>query len=1286
MTKFIHLRTHTEYTLCSGAIKVKKFVGYLKEHKIPATAMTDRHVMFGVLEFSLACMKEGIQPIIGCETVLNINELIYGKDKKFFSKDEEINSFAKVILIAQTDEGYLNLMSLISNSYLNREEGVIPHVNLEDLLKKKNGLIILSGSIKGCFEKLLLQGKDDKAEEILQFFKENFKDHFYVELQRHGWQDEIKIEPKVLELAYKHNVPLVATNDCYFMKKDMFEAQDALSCIATGRYVTETDRERLTPEHYFKSEDEMIELFHDIPEAIENTVNIAKRISTMSYKRKPTLPHFPLVDNTPKDEKQELLDDIFPDYIVDVEAGTIEPKVINNPEKDKKSKITVDEAIALIKQSKVGLEYRLQQKFKTDKITDETEQQQVREKYIKQLKYELSVIIKMDFPGYFLIVADFIVWSKNNDVPIGPGRGSGAGSVVAWAMKITDLDPIKFSLFFERFLNPERVSMPDFDVDLCQRGRHRTIEYVQNKYGHEMVAQIVTFGKLQAKAVIKDVGRVLQMGYSSVDKISKMIPFNTELAEALEMDPDLQQQRKDDEQIDKLLTIALQLEGLNRHSSMHAAGVVIGDKPLELICPLFFEDGADMPVIQYTMKYAEETGLVKFDFLGLKTLTIIKDAVELVEKFRKTKIDISNIDLADQKVYDMLKEADSIAVFQIESTGMRGMLKQIKPDNIEDIIALISLFRPGPMDSIPTYIRRKHGLEEIVYPHEKVEKILKDTYGIIIYQEQVMDIAKALAGYTLGGADMLRRAMGKKIKEEMARQRGIFVEGCKKYSDIEADKANEIFDLLAKFAEYGFNKAHAAAYAVIGFQTAYLKRYFPVEFMISTINIEINDTDKINFYLEDIKKHNIKILPPDINTSVAYFNPEYIDIQGTKDPKVERYYGDKELAVRYGLGGIKGVGIDIMEAVVKERETNGKFKNIFDFCTRMGSKIVNKKTIESLSKSGAFDSIHDNRRQIFESCEVLSSFAKSEEESKNNPQMDLFGGATTTKIYPKLVNIDDWVGYERFQKEFEAFGFYLQNHPLDTNKEELYSKGITFLREALSDDVQDTAIVRLAGIVISTTIKSSDKGRYAFLSVSDPTGLIELSLFNNDLIAQRKDWLDDKQHMQLVFECTVLKKAETEPRFLIKDMWLLDEYLKNTSSGVEKVRYPKKKTFSSFNFKKKDGEEGGEVSGENKGTQNNEQIAVQKQHYEPKSEYKPQPVKIFEKINLTVESSRGVRELSELLNTCKKDNIPQKTHIVINTSDATGKTIAIELPDEYSIDNINFNRIRNIYGISNVEC
>ncbi len=829
---YIALRNHTTYSLCKGAIKIADLIEKAKSLKMPALAIMDSQNLFGALEFSMACKKAGIQPILGCEMMIDFNL----QDSKNISNVDFTENLCKTPLIATSEEGYRNLMFLVSESYLKRQNGIIPFVNFELLKQKSSGIIALSGGCEGLIGKLLLQGQDKQAQKILLEIKEIFNNNFYIEITRHGIKNEDLIEEKLLQLAFENSLPIVASNDVYFLTPEMHEAQDILSCIYEGHSLVEENRKKNSPEQYFKNYEQFLELFKDLPEAIANTINIAKKCHTMAFERSPTLPKF-------------------------------------------STEVNFDEAHELRNQSLEGLKMRLKSKFLIEESDAET-QQKIEKHYFERLEYELGIIIKMNFSGYFLIVSDFIKWAKNNEIPVGPGRGSGAGSIIAWSLQITDLDPIRFGLLFERFLNPERVSMPDFDIDFCQSRRDEVIDYVQKKYGTDYVAQIITFGKLQARAVLKDVGRVLQMPYSQVDRICKLIPFNAveavTLEKAIEMDKDLQQAIQDDPQINKLVDIALKLEGLNRHASTHAAGVVIGDRPLREICALYNDEGSTMPAVGYSMKYAESAGLVKFDFLGLKTLTTILETVKLVDKTRGIKIDIAHLRLDDKKTFEMLASGDSIGVFQIESSGMRAVLRQMRADKIEDIIALISLYRPGPMDNIPTYIRRKHGEEKIAYPHPLLEAVLKETNGVIVYQEQVMEIAKILAGYSLGGADLLRRAMGKKIKEEMDQQRAIFVEGAKK-NNVSEHQANEIFDLVDKFAGYGFNKSHAAAYAMISYQTAYLKAHFLPEFLTASINLEIDNTDKINIFLQVAKSHKITVLAPDINQSQADFSIEILN-------------------------------------------------------------------------------------------------------------------------------------------------------------------------------------------------------------------------------------------------------------------------------------------------------------------------------------------------------------------------------------------------------------------------
>lgn len=855
---FISLRNHTTYSLCKGAIKIPELIEAAVAEKMPALAIADCGNLFAALEFSTYCKKAGIQPILCAEMLVDFGE----KDLRNASNLDIERSLAKMPLIAATEEGYKNLMYLVSYSFLHRESGLSPHIKFALLKEKSKGLIALSGAVEGVIGKMLHDEQEKKLDEIIKELQNIFSpQNFYIEITRHGTEAEKKLEEKFIAIAFKHNAPLVATNDVYFISEDMHEAQDVLNCIGEGRFFLESDRKKNSPQQYFKSQKAMEALFSDLPEALENTVNIAKKCAVMAFERPPTLPKFS--NEKDFDEREALKNEAY--------AG-LRMRLAHKFEIEKIAQESVEKNPSTEKNNAEN-----SQENKTEELTH---QEKITQEYFARLDYELSVISKMNFAGYFLIVSDFIIWSKKNDIPVGPGRGSGAGSVVAWSLQITDLDPIRFGLLFERFLNPDRVSMPDFDIDFCQSRRDEVIEYVQKKYGKDYVAQIITFGKLQARAVLKDVGRVLQMPYNQVDRICKLIPFNAieavTLEKAIEMDKDLQKAIKEDPQVTKLVDIALKLEGLNRHASTHAAGVVIGDKPLTEICALYSDDAESMPAVGYSMKYAESAGLVKFDFLGLKTLTTIFEAVKLIGKNRGIKIDISKIPLDDKTTFEMLAKGDSIGVFQIESSGMRSVLKQMRADKIEDIIALISLYRPGPMDNIPTYIRRKHGDEKINYPHPLLEPTLNETYGVIVYQEQVMEIAKVLAGYSLGAADLLRRAMGKKIKEEMDAQRKIFVEGAVK-NGVASAQASEIFDLVDKFAGYGFNKSHAAAYALISYQTAYLKANFPVEFLVASINLEIDNTDKINVFLQVAKDHGIKILPPNLNESEAYFSIEKLN-------------------------------------------------------------------------------------------------------------------------------------------------------------------------------------------------------------------------------------------------------------------------------------------------------------------------------------------------------------------------------------------------------------------------
>ena len=882
MNHFIHLHVHSAYSLAEGAIKVKDLVKLCVANKMPAAAVTDTNNTFGAMEFALEAAKAGVQPIIGAQALYT---------------DEEY----QLVLLAQNEHGYRNLSRLLSDAYMDGDAQKVV-ISKEDLKAHNEGLICLSGGPEGPIDQNLLHKQNDKAQEHFLHLKECFGDRFYTEIQRHGLAEEAQVEEALIDLAYAHDVPLVATNDCYFADRAAHEAHDALLCISEGRYVTEDDRRKVTPEHYFKSSEEMMALFEDLPEAIANTSVIAQRCSYLLEPVKPLLPPFDTeggrseVEELKAQAKEGLrwrLDNfVMPSCHSDRPEGVEESEAVSDPSANARDDGNMWEKV-----------------------------------YWDRLKFELDIIIDMGFPGYFLICSDFIKWAKEQNIPVGPGRGSGAGSVVAWALKITDLDPIALGLLFERFLNPERVSMPDFDVDFCQDRREEVIRYVQDKYGHDKVAQIITFGKLQARAVVRDVGRVLQMPYGQVDRIAKMIPNNpanpTTLQEALDDDPDFRLEIKKEETSEKLIEIALQLEGLYRHASTHAAGLVIGDRPLHELVPLYRDPRSDMPVTQFNMKFVELTGLVKFDFLGLKTMTVVQRTVDLIDE----DIDILQVPLDDPKAYELMAKGDTVGVFQLESTGMRDALRKVKPNRFEDIIALVSLYRPGPMDNIPKYVAIKDGREDPDYMHPILQPFLEETYGIMIYQEQVMQAAQELAGYTLGGADLLRRAMGKKIQAEMDAQREMFVKGANDNNEVPEKQASEIFDQIAKFAGYGFNKSHAAAYALIAYWTAWLKANYPLEFMAASMTLDLGNTDKLSIFKQDLDRMKVELRQPCVNHSNVDF-------------KVE---GE---GLRYALAALKGVGEAAMESVVAERGENGVYKSVEDFASRIDYKSMNKRQIE----------------------------------------------------------------------------------------------------------------------------------------------------------------------------------------------------------------------------------------------------------------------------------------------------------------------------------------------------
>ena len=1039
---FVHLKVRSAYSLTEGANKVDAVVALAKGQAMPAVAVTDRNNLFGALEFAQYAAKAGIQPIVGCDLGLRREE------EGGIATASKLPSVDWLTLLVQNEQGYLNLMRLVSRAHLEFKTGSVSALPLSELEGHSEGLLAFTGSMSSGVGRLLLAGQAPAAAHMLERQQALFDGRLYVELQRHGEDSERRIEAPLLDLAYARGLPLVATNDVHFPRASMYEAHDVLLCIEQGAHIEDPNRRRLTPEHYFKSAAEMRGVFSDLPEACDNTLAIAKRCAYMPEPRKPILPSYTKLEGRTEGEALRML------------AGR------GLDELKHAGRLASDVTFA---------------------------------RYSERLTYELDMIEKMGFAGYFLIVADFIQWAKDNDVPVGPGRGSGAGSLVAWALKITDLDPLRWGLLFERFLNPERVSMPDFDIDFCQDKRDRVIRYVRDEYGQDRVAAIITFGKLQARAVLRDVGRVLGMPYGQVDRICKLVPNNpakpVTLAEALQTEQLLKEQYSADEEIKRLIDLALQLEGLYRNASTHAAGVVIGDRPLEQLVPLFRDSDSkeSLPATQFNMKWVEAAGLVKFDFLGLKTLTVIEKACGLIGR---DTIDIAKLPLDDRKTFELLARGDGSGVFQLEGNGMRDVLRKLKPDRFEDIIAVVALYRPGPMENIPSYIKRKHGEEQPDYLHPLLEGILKETYGIMIYQEQVMQIAQVLSGYTLGGADLLRRAMGKKIQSEMDAQRANFVEGAKA-NKVEERKASSIFDQVDKFAGYGFNKSHAAAYALVCYQTAYLKANHPVEFFAATMTLDMGNVEKLNGYRRDLEKLGVELLPPDVMRSSAEFTVE-------KTPEGKK-------AIRYALAAIKGVGREAMNRLTEEREANGPFRDLFDFAERLDQRVLNKRLLESLVRAGAFDTLNKNRAQTFGAVEALTRHSQATHESRSSNQNSLFGDDTAQRR-PQFPKMPDWAPMERLQQEFAAIGFYLSSHPLAAYERSLQRLGVcraADLPALLARGMPGR--IKLAGTVIDRMERTSAKGnRFAFVQCSDQSGAFELTVFS-ELLGSKRNLLEPGQ-------------------------------------------------------------------------------------------------------------------------------------------------------------------------------
>ena len=1020
---FNHLKIHTQYSICEGAAKIDDLQVYSKINKLKSLGLCDTSNLCGALEFAEKISKSGTQPIIGTQINFKIGE-----------------TTGLLPLFALNENGYKNIIDLSSSSYLKNDEISDPHVNFNELLNNSDGVAIFSGTVFGLFGKLFDKGKFTEIHELYNKIKNKFDDRFYIEIQRHNDQNEVGFEKFNLNKSKDLEIAIIATNEVFYLNKDMHEAHDALICIGNKTYVNEKNRLRLSNQHYLKTNSEMFELFSDLPEALENNYNFPYRCNFRPSFSNPILPNISSDADGNADE-------------------------------------------ILKKDSFEGLKIKFNKLFGLR--NDDLENNSSYKEYKDRLTHELSIIVEMKYSSYFLIVSDYIKWAKDNDIPVGPGRGSGAGSLVAWCLSITDVDPIKFNLIFERFLNPDRISMPDFDIDFCEDKRDLVFEYLTKKY-KDSVAHIITFGKLKARMVIRDVGRVLGLAYGFVDSISKMIPFDPSrpqsLSQCIAGEPRLQKLINEDSRVKKLTDLSLKLEGLNRNVATHAAGVVIADKKLTEIVPLYKDASADLllPSTQFDMYSAENAGLVKFDFLGLKTLTVINNTQKLINKDNKD-FDVGKISYDDQTVFDLLSTGKTVGLFQIESAGMREALIQMKPNHIEDIIALVALYRPGPMSNIPTYNDCKHGKRTPDYLHPLLEDILKPTYGVIIYQEQVMQIAQKLSGFTAGQADLLRRAMGKKKRAELEKQKQGFIAGALK-NGIAKDIATGIFLKIEPFAEYGFNKSHAAAYAIISYQTSFLKAYYPKEFIAASMTMDISNQNKLSEFYEELKRLNVKVVRPDINQCFADFRT--ID---------DRFY--------YALGGIKAVGYEAISNIVQERLTNGKFKSINDFLNRVNPKDINKLQLEGLVKAGAFDSLNSNRQALYTSIPNFILKNKNINENKIANQIDLFNEDEENQKNI-ISDINDWKFEERLSKEFEAVGFFISDHPLNQFTEIFDDYKIIDYSNFSNNDIKESNI---AATLLKLQERKTAKGNsYAVLKLTDLSSVFELFIFSDTLEANRE--------------------------------------------------------------------------------------------------------------------------------------------------------------------------------------
>ncbi|GJE62459.1 DNA polymerase III subunit alpha [Methylobacterium trifolii] len=1048
---FVHLHAHSSYSLLEGALKVGDLVKAALADRQPALALTDTNNLFGALEFSEKAAGAGIQPIAGLQLAV-----------AFEAADPMGRGTVAtpgIVLLAQDETGYGNLLRLASRAYFDNALGEAPRVSAEALTESAAGLIALTGGTTGPLDSALRAGRPELAAQRLERLKAAFgEERLYVEIQRHGLDDERRIEAELLRLADSSGLSVAASNEPFFSKAGDYDAHDALLAIAEGRVVSDGRRRRLTPRHGFKTRAEMAELFRDLPDALQATVEIAMRCAVRVRTRKPILPNFGIIAAGETPPMAEAM----------AEAG-VAPA----------AEVVADEPTELRRQAEAGLELRLKQHGPAPGFDEKT--------YRDRLAFELDVIVGMKFPGYFLIVSDFIKWAKDHDIPVGPGRGSGAGSLVAYALLITDLDPLRFGLLFERFLNPERVSMPDFDIDFCVEGRERVIQYVQERYGHGQVAQIITFGTLLARGVLRDVGRVLEMPYGQVDKLTKLVPQNpanpVTLAQAIEGEPKLQSAMAEEPVVARLIDIAKKLEGLHRHASTHAAGVVIGDRPLEQLVPLYRDPKTGMRVTQFNMKWVEAAGLVKFDFLGLKTLTMLRCCTDLLKQ-RGIEIDLASLPLDDAATYAPMGRGETVGVFQVESAGMRKALCEMQADRFEDIIALVALYRPGPMANIPVYCERKLGRdagnEAGWYPHAKLEPALKETFGIIVYQEQVMEIAKLLAGYSLGEADMLRRAMGKKIRAEMDAQRDRFVKGSIERGLTKA-KADEIFDLLAKFADYGFNKSHAAAYALLTYQTAYLKANFPVEFLAAAMTLDIDNTDKLAEFRQDAQRLKIVVEPPSINASGEVF-----EVHAGK--------------ISYALAAIKGVGREAVRSLVEARGDR-PFKDLACLARRLSPRHVNKRTLESLVAAGALDCIEPDRARAHAAVEPMMKLAQEGATSTTTDTTDMFGGVVSESVALRIPPHELWPMADKLKREYDAIGFFVSGHPLDEYGELLGKLRVqTWAEFCRSVRAGTSSVGKVAASVLDRAERRTKTGnKLGIVTLSDQTGHFEAIIFSEGL-------------------------------------------------------------------------------------------------------------------------------------------------------------------------------------------